>query len=277
MRPEVPAMGLGALPGLFAAAAADMVERGRIRARASGSASTSPARGVKMGRRRSARLALGAIAVAVVGWVIAGPPGAIFGAVAVLALPVALSRRARTRRAQRMERQLTEAVSVISSGLRAGQSLIQAVSLAGEEIAAPLGPTIRDMADRVALGAPFDRTIRQWTAQVGVPEARLVAAVLGLQRRTGGDLAVVLDRLGRTLRDRSASATEVRSLTAQARLSGAILGFLPIGFFLFLAATARQDISAAYRSSLGASAIAAGLLMEGAAFLWIRRLLVVEP
>ena len=277
MRPEVPAMGLGALPGLFAAAAADMVERSRIRARAGGSAGTGPAPGVKTWPRRSVRLTLGAIAVAVVGWVIAGPPGVIFGAVAVLGLPVALSRRARTRRTQRMERQLTEAVSVISSGLRAGQSLVQAVSLAGEEIAAPLGPTLRDMADRVALGAPFDRTMRQWTAQVGVPEARLVAAVLGLQRRTGGDLAVVLDRLGRTLRDRSASATEVRSLTAQARLSGVILGFLPIGFFLFLSATARQDISSAYRSSLGASAIAAGLLMEGAAFLWIRRLLVVEP
>jgi Flp pilus assembly protein TadB len=59
-------------------------------------------------------------------------------------------------------------------------------------------------------------------------------------------------------------------------LSGAILGFLPIGFFLFLSVTSRRDIAPAYHSSTGATAIVAGLLMQGAAFLWIRRLLRVE-
>jgi Flp pilus assembly protein TadB len=66
-------------------------------------------------------------------------------------------------------------------------------------------------------------------------------------------------------------------LTAQARLSGAILGLLPIGFFLFLSATSRGDVAAAYRSSTGATAIVLGLAMQAAAFAWIRRLLRVEP
>ena len=70
---------------------------------------------------------------------------------------------------------------------------------------------------------------------------------------------------------------EVRSLTAQARLSGAILGLLPIGFFGFLWLTSRRDMLTALGSSLGRTAIVIGLVLEAAAFLWIRRLLQVEP
>jgi tight adherence protein B len=68
----------------------------------------------------------------------------------------------------------------------------------------------------------------------------------------------------------------VRSLTAQARLSAAILGLLPLGFFLFLSVVARRDIETAYRTPAGASAIALGAVLQGMAFVWIRRLLRVE-
>ncbi len=277
MRPEVPATGLAALPGIFAAVAADMVERSRVRARAGGTANAHPSGKVSMWRRPRARLVLGAGASAFAGWVVAGALGAVIGGATALGFQAVSRRRSRAQRAERMEQQLVEAVSVISSGLRVGQSLVQAMALAGEEVPSPLGPTLAELVDRVALGASFERTMEQWSALVGTPEARLVVAVLGLHRRTGGDLAAVLDRLGNTLRDRRAASAEVRSLTAQARLSGAILGLLPIGFFLFMAVTSRQDISAAYRSPLGATAIALGLLMQGAAYLWIRRLLVVDP
>jgi len=102
-----------------------------------------------------------------------------------------------------------------------------------------------------------------------------VVGVLQLHHRTGGDLPRVLDQLSQTLRDRRAATAEVRSLTAQARLSGAILGLLPVGFFLFLSVTSRDDIAAAYHSSAGATAIVAGLVLDAVAFVWIRRLLRV--
>lgn len=98
-----------------------------------------------------------------------------------------------------------------------------------------------------------------------------------LHRRTGGALASTLEELGSTLRKRRSATRELRSLTAQARLSATILGLLPIGFFLFLSAVARQDMQDAYRTSLGATAIALGLVLQALAYLWIRRLLRVEP
>jgi Flp pilus assembly protein TadB len=67
----------------------------------------------------------------------------------------------------------------------------------------------------------------------------------------------------------------VRALTAQARLSGGILGALPVAFFLFLLVTSRDDVRAAFHSSAGLAAVLLGLVLEGAAFVWIRRLLRV--
>jgi Flp pilus assembly protein TadB len=77
------------------------------------------------------------------------------------------------------------------------------------------------------------------------------------------------------LRERRETAREVRALTAQARLSGAILGLLPIGFFLFLLLTSRSDIAAAFETPAGIAATGLGLLMQGVAFVWIRHLLRV--
>jgi tight adherence protein B len=85
----------------------------------------------------------------------------------------------------------------------------------------------------------------------------------------------VLDQVAATIRDRVAAAREVRALTAQARLSGLILGLLPVGFFAFLWLTSRRDIEGALGTPVGIGSVLLGLVMEGVAFLWIRHLLEV--
>jgi tight adherence protein B len=182
-----------------------------------------------------------------------------------------------TRRADLVQDQLADAISAIAAGSRAGMSLPQAVGLAGEQVPEPLGGSLRAVVDATRLGVSLEDALDRWVTAIEVPDVRLAAAVLRLHRRTGGALAPVLEGLARTLRERRAAVREVRSLTAQARLSGAILGLLPIGFFLFLLLTSRRDMAIALGSPLGRTAIAAGLVLETAAFLWIRRLLRVEP
>src|SRR6266540_2264387 len=230
MRPEVTAMVLASLPGLFAAVAADLVKRERVRALAGFIERARSSGGARRRLRASTLRSVGALGGFVVGASMAGLPGAAMGGTGAIMIPVVRARRMAARRTERMQEQLAEAVSVIAAGLRTGQSLLQAISLAADEVGAPLGATLRELVDHVSLGVPFPRSLDDWVAEVSVPEARLIEGVLSLQRRTGGDLPAVLDRLARTLRDRQAAAREVRSLTAQARLSGAILGFLPIGF-----------------------------------------------
>ena len=103
--------------------------------------------------------------------------------------------------------------------------------------------------------------------------SNLVANALRL--RVGSGMPSVLDEVGRALRQRRSLAREVRSLTAQARLSGTILGILPVGFFLFLAVTSRHDMAAALATPAGIGAVVAGLVLQAGGYLWIRRLVRV--
>jgi tight adherence protein B len=219
--------------------------------------------------------ALGAVG-ALVGWLGAGAAGALALAGGAAAAPVVRARRGAARRAAAIDAQLLDAVGAIAAAVRSGRSLVQALEAAAEEVGEPLGPMLALVADRASLGEPLDRALEEWADAVGGADVRLVAGVLRLHRRTGGALARSLDDLARTLRGRREAARELRSLTAQARLSAAILGLLPLGFFLFLSVVARRDIESAYRTPVGASAIAVGLTLQGLAFLWIRRLLRVE-
>src|SRR5439155_19943870 len=114
-----------------------------------------------------------------------------------------------------------------------------------------------------------------WSSSMGSDAARLLAGVLRLHRRSGGDLPPVLDEVATTLRERRAAAREIRALTAQARLSGSILGLLPIGFFAFLWLTSRRDIEGALGTPAGLASVLLGLGLEVGAFFWIRALLVV--
>jgi tight adherence protein B len=216
------------------------------------------------------------LAGATLGYALSGVVASIVGAaIGATAWRTHERRRSRTRAIERDE-QLVDAVGSIAAAIRAGRSVPQAISFAAAEAASPLGESLRGVETALDLGTPLDDAVEDWAGEVDTGDARLIAGVLCLHRRSGGDLPAVLDEVSDTLRERRAAVGEVRALTAQARLSGTILGVLPFGFFVFLWLTSRSEIEAAMRSSAGAVAIGLGLFLEGLAFLWIRRLLEVR-
>jgi tight adherence protein B len=261
--------------GIMAGAAVRCVERSDVRRRivAGGTQST--------GRR--ARLAIPGLgwrwwpAVgAVAGWSLDGVIAAGIGFL-VVKVGAALWRRQRNSRlAAALDEQLADAVRSFAAGMRAGFSVPQAIAFAAREGEPPLATGLDRIVDSVGLGGGLDDALERWATEVGTDDARLVVGVLALHRRSGGDLPRVLDQVAATLRERTSAAREVRALTAQARLSGAILGLLPIGFFVFLWMTSRGDIEGAFGSPIGLGAIVTGLALEGVAFLWIRSLLEVS-
>jgi tight adherence protein B len=229
-------------------------------------------------RRPSRRVIVGAAAVGggCVGALVGGPVVGTAVGVASAIAPVAMDRKRNAGRRTAIDGQLLDAVTAIASALRSGRSLGQALTTAADEADDPLSTILADTAHAASLGVPMDEALDRFADVVGGSDVRLVSGVLKVHRRTGGALAASLDDVARTLADRREAARELRSLTAQARLSAAILGLLPLGFFLFLSVVARRDIESAYRTTAGASAIGIGLALQGAAFVWIRRLLRVD-
>jgi tight adherence protein B len=185
------------------------------------------------------------------------------------------ARRSRRGATARRDEQLADAVGALTAAVRAGSSVPQALAYTAREAEPPFAADLDALVGALDGGVPMADAVAAWVERVGTDDARLVGAVLELHRRSGGDLPAVLDQVASTIRERVAAAREVRALTAQARLSGLILGLLPVGFFAFLWLTSRREIEGALATRAGAASIAIGLGLEAGAFVWIRRLLEV--
>jgi tight adherence protein B len=212
----------------------------------------------------------------IVGCVTVGPVSASAGAAGVALVAYALRRRRRASERRRAAEQIADAVVAMSAGLRAGLSLSQSFAYARDEADEPLRSDLASLVDDIDVGTPVGEALSDWADSQRSEDALLIVGVLDLHRRSGGDLPTVLDNLARTLRERRAAHREVRALTAQARLSGVILGMLPIGFFGFLLLTSRREMLQAIGTPLGRIALGIGLGLEALAFLWIRHLLEVR-
>jgi tight adherence protein B len=259
------ASGLLALAGVFAARGAVVAREQRIAA------------GLGVRRKRDRRPAISPwvtvppIAALSI-WLIGAIPTALTGA--ALFVGVLVRRRRIGSRARTMALdQLVDAVVALTAALRAGLSLTQAIASARDEAFDPLRPQLERVLARIEMGIPLSTALQEWGERDGTDDVRLIVGVLDLYRQSGGDLPAVLDGLAETLRERRAADRELRALTAQARLSGVILGVLPIAFFCFLLLTSRREMLDAIATPLGGAAIGIGVGLELLAFLWIRHLL----
>ncbi len=215
-------------------------------------------------------------AAALIGGVLLGPVWSVPIGLAAYGARRMHARRARSLPPVVVQERFADAVGAIAAAVRAGSSLDQAIRYAAGEAESPIRERLAALVAELDLGVPLDVAIDGWARELGTDDGDLVAGALDLHRRSGGDLPAVLDQVTATIRDRVGIAREVRSLTAQARLSAWILGMLPVGFFAFLLLTARDEIEGALGTPVGIICIVVGLGLEGGAFLWIRSLLVVE-
>ena len=220
--------------------------------------------------------ALGIVACVLVVMLTLGPIAAAIAAAIAIALPRIPRRRRPRAGGRRREEQLADVVAAIAAGLRGGLSLGQSLAYARDEAELPIREDLARLVGRLDVGVPAAAALTRWGEELASDDARLLVAVLDLHRRSGGDLPSVLDGVVETLRDRRSAHREIRALTAQARLSGVILGTLPIGFFAFLLLTSRHEMLAAIGTTLGRTALVVGVGLELVAFEWIRRLLEVR-
>jgi tight adherence protein B len=228
-------------------------------------------------RTRTRLLAVGtAMVLGLAGLQLVGPLGLAAGTVGGALVPRALDRKRRGERSHRLERQLAEVAESTAMAVRSGLSIAQALEFAAEEAAPPMSIVLGHCIQEQRLGVSFEEALGRFADDLGSPDARLFTLVVKIHARSGGNLAGALEDVAATIRHRIGVRRELRALSAQGRISGSILGALPIAFFLVLAATSHGDLAPVYRSAAGIAMISAGLVMEALAFAWIRRLLRVE-
>jgi tight adherence protein B len=167
----------------------------------------------------------------------------VVGALIGFLLPRFWLSRRKAGRLNAFNKQLPDTITLLANALRAGSSFLQAIELVVRESRPPISTEFSRVIREVNLGLPFEQALENMVRRVRSDDLELMATAISIQHTVGGNLAEILDSIAYTIRERVRIKGEIRTLTAQQRLSGYVVGFLPIGLagFLFIAAPNFMD------------------------------------
>ncbi|MDQ2872642.1 MAG: type II secretion system F family protein [Candidatus Eremiobacteraeota bacterium] len=180
------------------------------------------------------------------------------------------------RRREAFLTQLEVALRLISSGLRIGLSLRQAMGLVVEELQDPARIEFARMMGQTNIGiSPYD-ALDDMADRLPSGETLMLARVVRIQSQTGGNLATILEQLAGTIKERRRMARKVAALTAEGRMGALVLESLPIGVALFLMGTQHDLAVGLLTTAIGHYTLMAVAVLETAAILWLNQMLKVR-
>jgi tight adherence protein B len=181
-----------------------------------------------------------------------------------------------TKRTQKLESQLVELLQMLASGLRAGFGFLQAVEGAAEQLPAPLSVEIRRMLRDTSMGASVEQALGNLNQRVGSPDFDIVITAVLIQRSVGGNLAEILDNVAHTMRERERIKGEIRTLTSQQRMTGYVIGGIPVGLGAAFMVISPDFMSLLFTDPLGHIMLGAALVLETIGFLIIGKIVNIE-
>lgn len=143
-------------------------------------------------------------------------------------LPNLLSRYLQRKRLKEFDNQLIDGLTTIANSLRAGLSFPQALETIGREAPPPLSEEFSQVNREVGLGMDTAEALLELTRRVPSRELHLAVTAINIAREAGGNLAEVLGQLSHTMRQRDMLQGKIKTLTAEGRLSGIVVGLMPI-------------------------------------------------
>jgi tight adherence protein B len=191
--------------------------------------------------------------------------------------------RRKSGRLKAFNSRLADTIVLIANSLRAGSSFLQSIEMVVRESQPPISTEFNRVVREVNLGLPFDQALGNLVRRVRSDDLELMTTAINIQHQVGGNLAEILDSIAFTIRERVRIKGEIRTLTAQGRMSGYVVGFLPIGLLAIISAIAPQFVGPmfekppeAFGLPLGVCLLAMGGIMMLIGFLFIRRIVNIE-
>ena len=151
----------------------------------------------------------------------------IGGIALVIHIPILKIKRAM--RVDKFVLQLAEFLVLITNSLRSGQTFLQGVDIASKDSPNPIGMEFRMLLKETNLGVPVETAFNNMLLRVPSEDLKIVMSAFSIQRNVGGNLADIMDQVAAMIRQRIAIQGQIKVLTTQGKLSGAIVGLLPVG------------------------------------------------
>jgi len=182
----------------------------------------------------------------------------------------------RAKRFRKFEEGLPAALDLMVSGLRGGHSLISVLGLVSKESADPIGPEFRICFDEQNYGLELRTALENLAARMPIQDLRIVITAVLVQKETGGNLAEVLDKCAHMIRERFRLKQEIRTKTAQGRLTGWVLSLMPVALALGLYFLRPEIISLLWKRPVGIKMLWTGGVMILMGSLIIRKIVNIR-
>ncbi|MFD5276603.1 type II secretion system F family protein [Pseudarthrobacter sp. NPDC058362] len=191
--------------------------------------------GVKLGPADFTLLvAVVALLLGFVGSLLTNPVlGVLLGAASPFIIRLVLTLRT-DKRQGKFEGQLIDTLQMLVGGLRAGHSVIRSIEAAGLESEAPTSEELRRIVNETRIGKDLGLALEETADRMDSEDFRWVGQAIQINREVGGDLAEVLEQVAATIRERTEIKGQVRSLSAEGRISAIILMGMPVAVAVML-------------------------------------------
>lgn len=183
------------------------------------------------------------------------------------------------RRLQKFNEQLSDMLNLMTNGLRAGYSTMQAMEAVSRELPPPISDEFRRVVQEMQLGLPMDKALDNLIRRIPSEDLDFVITAINVQREVGGPLAEILDTISFTIRERIRIKGEIRVLTAQVVMSGRILAGVPFAVFVLLWFINQNYMGQFFEARnliCGGGALATGLVMIAVGYVIMMKIADIE-
>ena len=206
---------------------------------------------------------------------LSGPVGLVIGLLGTPFLASALVRVKAERRRAAFNEQLPDSLQLLASTLRTGYGLTQALEAVANEAIDPVRTEFRRVLLESRVGRNMNESLTALERRMNSLDFKWVTSAIDINREIGGDLAGVLDNVSDTIRDRQRMVRQIRSLSAEGRISAYVLISLPILLGLALSVI-NPDYVEPLKSGTGLALVFVGCGMLVVGWVWMRRVIRIE-
>jgi len=192
------------------------------------------------------------------------------------ALPLFYIRFRRKRRMREFTLQLPSALDLIKSSIEAGHSLLRGMQVLVQEFAEPLGGEFRTVLEQSRLGMPLTRALEEMLKRVPDDDLRLLVVAIKVQSEVGSSLAQIIRRLCEIVRTRQRLQQQIRTMTAQSRMSGLVVGLLPAAVLAIFSLVQPGYAQVLFYDHTGILALKLAIGLDLLALFTIRKILRVD-
>lgn len=175
------------------------------------------------------------VLLAFVAWLLQGHwASLIIGGVIGFFIPRFYVKRQQGVRLLKFNDQLSDMLNLMTNGLRAGYSTMQAMEAVSRELPSPISDEFRRVVQEMQIGIPMEKALENLFRRIPSDDLDFVITAINVQREVGGNLSEILDTISFTIRERVRIKGEIRVMTANVRASGTVLSLIPLGLGLAL-------------------------------------------